>query len=129
MDVKRARTLCRVLLDTFQEILRYRAVNPGPRVLLEDVLLNERILLKKRKYAYDSCSCAAYQSFSVGDDVCTFDHMRFARAPEHGRKRPIRVAFRTFDGGHVLKAPRSTLRHHGNNGTCSNNGGTSTVRS
>lgn len=35
-----------------------------------------------------------------GADAGVFDHMRFAR--EAGRKRPNRVGFRAFGGGHVL---------------------------
>jgi len=37
-----------------------------------------------------------------GEDSGEFDHLRFAREPELGYKRPNRVAFRAFGGGYVL---------------------------
>ncbi|KAK9778547.1 putative Cytochrome P450 [Seiridium cardinale] len=36
VDLAGIRTRCPILLSTFQETMRFRAVNPGPRVLLED---------------------------------------------------------------------------------------------
>lgn len=38
---------CPMLLSCFQETMRHRSVAPGPRVLVEDVLLDGRYLLKK----------------------------------------------------------------------------------
>ncbi len=37
-----------------------------------------------------------------GDDANEFDHLRFARKPGPGQKRPNKVAFRAFGGGFVL---------------------------
>ncbi|KAK8042437.1 hypothetical protein PG994_012920 [Apiospora phragmitis] len=47
VDMAHLLASCPVLLSTFQETMRYRAVNPGPRVILEDVVLNDGTLLKK----------------------------------------------------------------------------------
>jgi hypothetical protein len=36
-----------------------------------------------------------------GDDVDKFDHMRFARKPSTGQKKPNRVAFRSTVGASI----------------------------
>lgn len=41
IDLARIKTACPVLLSTFQETMRFRAVAPGPRVLLDEVLLDD----------------------------------------------------------------------------------------
>ncbi|KAI1108697.1 cytochrome P450 [Nemania sp. NC0429] len=102
IDLASIRTSCPVLLSTFQETLRYRAVNPGPRVLIEDVLLDGRILLKKGSMLMIPAPVQHTSVLAWGNDAGEFDHMRFARKPEPGRKGPNRVAFRAFGGGHIL---------------------------
>lgn len=66
VDLASIRTSCPILLSTFQETLRYRAVNPGPRVLLEDVVLDGGILLKKGQHADDPGSGTAYICLGLG---------------------------------------------------------------
>ncbi|GAB1317669.1 hypothetical protein MFIFM68171_07879 [Madurella fahalii] len=102
IDLAGIKEACPVLLSTFQETLRYRAVNPGPRVLLDDVLLDGRILLKKGSMLMIPAPVQHTDVAAWGDDASEFDHMRFARKPGRGRGRPNRVAFRAFGGGHVL---------------------------
>lgn len=102
IDLAGIRTSCPILQSTFQETLRYRAVNPGPRVLIEDVLLDGRILLKKGSMLMIPAPVQHTSTLAWGDDAGTFDHMRFVRKPEPGRGRPNRVAFRAFGGGHIL---------------------------
>lgn len=102
VDLASIRTSCPILLSTFQETLRYRAVNPGPRVLLEDVLLDGGIFLKKGSMLMIPAPVQHTAVSAWGDDAREFDHMRFARKPAPGRHRPNRVAFRAFGGGHVL---------------------------
>ncbi|KAI1368199.1 cytochrome P450 [Xylaria arbuscula] len=86
-------------LDLAREVLRFRAVNPGPRVLLEDVDLNG-FLLKKGSRLMIPAPVQHTDTSAWGTDAREFDHMRFVPVP--GRKKPCKVAFRAFGGGHVL---------------------------
>ncbi|KXX74385.1 Cholesterol 7-alpha-monooxygenase [Madurella mycetomatis] len=102
IDLAAIKESCPAFLSTFQETLRYRAVAPGPRVLLEDVMLDNRILLKKGAMLMVPAPVQHTDKEAWGDDALQFDHLRFARTPGNGRPRPNRVAFRAFGGGHVL---------------------------
>ncbi|KAJ3579174.1 hypothetical protein NPX13_g1392 [Xylaria arbuscula] len=99
LDLARVRDACPIFLSTFQEVLRFRAVNPGPRVLLEDVDLNG-FLLKKGSRLMIPAPVQHTDTSAWGTDAREFDHMRFVPVP--GRKKPCKVAFRAFGGGHVL---------------------------
>ncbi|KAI1414862.1 cytochrome P450 [Hypoxylon sp. FL1857] len=100
IDLANIRTSCPILLSTFQETLRHRTVTPGARVLLEDVLLDGRILLKKGSMLMLPASVQHTNVSAWGEDANKFDHMRFV--PRPGHKKPNRIAFRAFGGGHVL---------------------------
>ncbi|KAI1868481.1 uncharacterized protein JN550_006397 [Neoarthrinium moseri] len=102
VDLAGIRTSCPILLSTFQETMRFRAVNPGPRVLLEDVDLDGRYHLKKGSMLMIPATVQHTDVTAWGDNAGEFDHMRFARKPGTGQKRPNRVAFRAFGGGHIL---------------------------
>ncbi|KAK4157554.1 cholesterol 7-alpha-monooxygenase [Chaetomidium leptoderma] len=103
IDLASIKDSCPILLSTFQETLRFRAVNPGPRVILDDVLLDGRVLLKKGGMLMIPALVQHTDVAAWGDDALQFDHMRFARkAGAPGKTRPNRVAFRAFGGGHVL---------------------------
>ncbi|OTB18120.1 hypothetical protein K445DRAFT_314939 [Daldinia sp. EC12] len=102
VDLAGIRESCPILLSTFQETLRYRAVNPGPRVLLEDVLLEGRYLLKKGSMLMIPAPVQHTDVYAWGENAREFDHLRFVRKPSPGHKKPNRVAFRAFGGGHVL---------------------------
>ncbi|KAI0121937.1 cytochrome P450 [Daldinia grandis] len=102
IDLAGIRESCPILLSTFQETLRHRAVNPGPRVLLEDVLLDGRFLLKKGSMLMIPAPVQHTDVSAWGKDAREFDHLRFVRKPAPGHKKPNRVAFRAFGGGHVL---------------------------
>ncbi|KAI3395690.1 hypothetical protein diail_988, partial [Diaporthe ilicicola] len=100
IDLATVRTSCPILLSTFQETLRVHSVNPGVRKVLEDVLLNDRILLKKGSILMIPTPVQHTDTSAWGPDVHTFDHMRFVRRP--GQRKHDRMAFRSFGGGHVL---------------------------
>lgn len=102
IDLASIRTSCPVLLSTFQETLRYRGVATGPRIIIEDVLLDGRYLLKKGNMLMIPTPVQHTDTAAWGEDAGVFDYMRFARKPGPGQKRPNRVAFRAFGGGHVL---------------------------
>ena len=104
VDLGDVRKACPVLMSTFQETMRLHNVNPGPRILLEDVYLDGgRVLLKKGSRLMIPATVQHTSVAAWGDDVGEFDHLRFTRKKsEPGRQRPNRVAFRAFGGGHVL---------------------------
>lgn len=101
IDLAGVRTSCPVLLSTFQETMRHRAVAPGPRVLLEDVELNGQYLLKKGSMLMIPTPVQHTDTTAWGESATKFDHLRFVRGAP-GRSKPNRVAFRAFGGGHVL---------------------------
>ncbi|KAI1801532.1 cytochrome P450 [Daldinia bambusicola] len=101
-DLAGIRESCRIFLSTFQETLRYRAVNPGPRVTLEDVILEGWFLLKKGSMLMIPAPVQHSDVATYGENAKAFDHVRFVRKPSPGHKKPNRVAFRAFGGGHVL---------------------------
>lgn len=102
VDLAAISTSCPILMSTFQETMRFRAVNPGPRVLLEDVHLAGRYLLKKGSMLMIPATVQHSDVTAWGNNAGKFDHMRFARKPGTGWKKPNRVAFRAFGGGHIL---------------------------
>lgn len=102
IDLANIRMACPTLLSTFQETMRYRGVAPGPRLVLDDVVLDGGYQLKKGSMLMIPTSVQHTDTSAWGDDANEFDHMRFARKPSSGKTRPNRVAFRAFGGGHVL---------------------------
>ncbi|KAK7956418.1 cytochrome P450 [Apiospora aurea] len=103
LDIASLRERCPVLLSTFQETLRYRAVNPGPRVILDDVALSNGILLKKGSMLMIPARVHHTDTTAWGEDAGKFDHLRFTRKPTAtGQKKYNRVAFRAFGGGDAL---------------------------
>jgi len=100
IDLARVRDACPTLLSTFQETLRFRAVNPGPRVLLDDVLLNDgRTLLKKGALLMIPAPVQHTDTAAWGADARHFNHLRFMPRKINSHNR---VAFRAFGGGRVL---------------------------
>ncbi|KAI1180212.1 cytochrome P450 [Nemania sp. FL0916] len=102
IDLANIRTHCPVLQSTFHETLRYRAINYGLRLVIEDVLLDGRILLKKGSILMIPATVQHTSIPAWGSDAGDFDYMRFALKPEPGGRGPNRNAFRGFGGGHVL---------------------------
>jgi hypothetical protein len=80
------RTSCPILLSTFQETLRFRAVNAGPRMVMEDVVI-DGFLLKKGNVLMIPASVHHTDVPTWGESVMTFDHMRFARKCAPGKKK------------------------------------------
>ncbi|KAF7526835.1 hypothetical protein G7054_g10652 [Neopestalotiopsis clavispora] len=100
VDLAAIRTHYPVLLSTFQETMRFRTVTPGARVLLDDVLLDGRIKLRKGSMLMLPAAVQHTNESAWGGDANTFDHLRFTSRPD--RRKPNRTAFRGFGGGHVL---------------------------
>ncbi|KAI1849101.1 hypothetical protein JX266_005062 [Neoarthrinium moseri] len=102
IDLAGIRTSRPILMSTFQETMHFRAVNPGPRVLLEDVDLGGRYLLKKGSMLMIPATVQHADVAAWADDAGQFDHLRFARKPGTRKKKPNRVGLRAFGGGHIL---------------------------
>lgn len=102
IDLANIRTACPILLSTFQETMRYRGVAPGPRLVLDDVVLDGGYRLKQGSMLMIPTPVQHTDTSAWGVDANEFDFMRFARKSAPGKKRPNRVAFRAFGGGHVL---------------------------
>jgi cytochrome P450 len=100
IDLAAIRTHCPVLLSTFQETMRFRTVTPGARVLLDDVLLDGHIKLRKGSMLMLPAAVQHTNESAWGGDANTFDHLRFTSRPD--RRKPNRTAFRGFGGGRVL---------------------------
>ena len=99
VDLAKIKTECPIFLSTFQEMMRFRAVAPGPRVLLEDVELDERYLLKKGSMLMIPTPVQHSDVEAWGPTATEFDHLRFTKS--FGTKHN-RAAFRAFGGGHIL---------------------------
>lgn len=102
VDLAGIRTSCPILMSTFQETMRFRAVTLGSRAVLEDVNLGGRYLLKKGSMLIIPSRVQHRDAEAWGDNFGEFDHLRFTRKPDKKHKRPNRVAYRAFGGGHVL---------------------------
>lgn len=96
------RTACPVLLSTFQETMRYRGIAPGPRVLLDDILLDGRYQLKKGSMLMIPTPVQHTDIAAWGNNAQEFDHLRFVGRPASEKKMWNWVVFRAFGGGHVL---------------------------
>lgn len=93
---------CPVLMSTFQEVLHHRSIGINVRKLLEDVLLDDKYLLRKDSILMIPNSVQHTDTSIWGDDAHHFDHLRFTRRAEAGGKRVNRAAFRVFgDGRHL----------------------------
>jgi cytochrome P450 len=100
VDLSAVRNACPILLSTFKETMRHRAIGNAVRVCLEDTMINDRILFKKNALVIMPQIVHHTEPATWGDDSHKFDHRRFVPVP--GRPRPNPVAFRAFGGGHNL---------------------------
>lgn len=109
IDLAMIRTHCPILLSTLQETLRYRAVSNSVRKVMEqDILLDGRYLLKKNSLVMLPHSVQHTSASAFGEDVNTFNHLRFVRRRKEGggggssSGQPDRRAFYAFGGGHGM---------------------------
>lgn len=97
VDLARIKSACPILLSVFQETLRYRSLSSSFKMVLEDVLLDSRILLKKGGMLMIPSTVQHFDTDQWGPTAAEFDHLRFVP-----QKKWNRTAFRGFGGGHVL---------------------------
>lgn len=91
---------CPVLLSTWQETLRYVHIGVSARVVMKDIMFDNKYLLKKGATVMTVTPVQHTDASVWGPTVGTFDHRRFLQGS--GEKRINRAAFRSFGGGSVL---------------------------
>jgi cytochrome P450 len=92
IDLAAMRDHCPQLLATFQEVLRIRSNSAPTRFITEDVVLNEKYLLKKGRIFIMPGMNMNNESTIWGPDASTFDPTRFAK--ETLKQRP--TSFMSF---------------------------------
>jgi cytochrome P450 len=100
IDLAQVKSSCPILLSTWQETLRYVHIGIIARVVMEDVMFDNKYLLKKGATVMNIVPVQHTDASLWGSTVDRFDHRRFLRQP--GVKRTNPAAFRSFGGGTVL---------------------------
>ncbi|KAH9895539.1 cytochrome P450 [Xylariomycetidae sp. FL2044] len=100
VDLSEVKSACPVLLSTWQETLRYVHIGIAARVVMEDIVLDNKYLLKKGATVMTVVPVQHTDTSVWGPTATKFDHRRFVR--EAGKKRTNPAAFRSFGGGSVL---------------------------
>ncbi|ROV92756.1 hypothetical protein VMCG_09085 [Cytospora schulzeri] len=100
IDMAKVMSSCPILLSTWQETLRYVHIGIAARVVMEDIMLDNKYLLKKGATVMTVTPVQHTDESLWGPTVASFDHCRFLR--ESGKKRTNPAAFRSFGGGVVL---------------------------
>ena len=98
VDLAKTKSSCPVLLSTWQETLRYVHIGIAARVVMEDIMFDNKYLLKKGATVMTVAPVQHTDASVWGSTVNTFDHRRFIL----GQKRKNPVAFQSFGGGKVL---------------------------
>ncbi|OJD11351.1 hypothetical protein AJ78_07864 [Emergomyces pasteurianus Ep9510] len=100
IDLAKIKSSCTTLFSTWQETLRYMHIGIVARLVMEDVMLDNKYLLKKGATLMVSTSVQNSDTSIWGPTVNSFDHRRFVSQPGEKRKSP--AAFRPFGGGTVF---------------------------
>ena len=85
-----------ILFSILQESLRYRTSGAGSRLLLEDVMLEDRYLLKKGSFLIIPSHEMHFNTEAWGETVQDFDTQRFLKP---NARKIHSGAFRGFGGG------------------------------
>ena len=92
-----------LLYSTFQEILRVHALGASARYVREDVMLDDRYLLKKGMVVQMPMAVMHHDPLAWGEDVHEFDPRRFLKQQEGSKKfKTNPAAYRPFGGGASL---------------------------
>ncbi|KAI0886561.1 cytochrome P450 [Annulohypoxylon maeteangense] len=100
IDMVHVKESCPILLSVFQEMLRVNGTAISARIAQEDVMLDNKYLIKKGSTVLIPSSIQHTDPSIWGENVNEFYHKRFVREP--GVKRPNPIAFRGFGGGTTL---------------------------
>ncbi|KAI2616503.1 cytochrome P450 [Hypoxylon sp. NC1633] len=100
------RDKCRLLAATIDETFRHRTCGISSRFVTEDVVLNDRYLLKIGTVCELPNNVLHSNSEYWGDTVEEFNPTRFLADPRSAEAKRARGAFRPFGGGASLCAGR-----------------------
>ena len=98
------REKCLILHATFKEVLRHHALGTSVRYVREDMLLDDKYLLKKGSVVQTPMAVLHKSPAAWGEDAAAFRPSRFLKASD-GAKSELRqtpAAFRPFGGGASL---------------------------
>ncbi|KAI0104469.1 putative cytochrome P450 [Daldinia grandis] len=99
LNITTLKESCPLLLSSYQEVLRYRAMGISIREVMEDTYLDQWLL--KKGAMLQIPSIVIHQDAGLwGSDVMEFNPRRFL--PEEKHNRPRDVCFRAFGGGKTL---------------------------
>jgi cytochrome P450 len=98
LDTNRLTSDCPLLQSTFKEVLRVHAASLSTRIVLEDTLIGDNILLKKGGIVHMPSTCLHSEEEHFGPNAGMFDSARFLKDP---LLKP-QIAFRPFGGGSTL---------------------------
>ncbi|CAD6447908.1 c14e0334-a53c-4457-8dd9-2fc4d010469c [Sclerotinia trifoliorum] len=100
VNLANIKSACPILLSTWQETLRYGHIGISARVVMKDIMSDNKYLLKKGATIMTIASVPHTEVSVWGPTVDIFDHRRFLR--KHGEKSANPVAVRSFGGGAAL---------------------------
>ena len=99
LDITKVKTHCRVLTSVFTEVLRHKTMGIGVRKVMEDTILDGK-LLKKGRTLLMPARVLHTDAAVWGPDVDEFNAKRFIREANTRQADPS--AFRGFGGGSTL---------------------------
>ncbi|KAI4864385.1 cytochrome P450 [Hypoxylon rubiginosum] len=100
VDLAKVKSSCPILLSTRQETLRYVHIGILARVVMEDIMFDNKYLSRKGATVMSATPIQHTDASVWGSTVGIFDYCRFLRGPGGERTNP--AAFRSFGGGTVL---------------------------
>lgn len=100
LDLAKIKSSCPILFSTWQETLRYVHIAVSTRVVMEDIIFDNKYLLKKGATVMTTSVVQNTDQSIWGPTFGNFDHRRFVSQPGEKRKTP--AAFRPFGGGSIL---------------------------
>lgn len=101
LNVTKLRTACPLINSVFQEVLRFRSANASVRLVLKDLILQDRHLLKKGSVVHMPSRVIHYDTSVWGPNAREFVADRFVHVQQPSTKiHP--GAFRAFGGGNTL---------------------------
>ena len=92
--------LCPLLHSTFQELLRVHALGTSARYILDDVILDDKYLLRKGMIVQMPMAVMHNDPTAWGDDVASFQPRRFLKQKNTYKKNL--TVYRPFGGGASL---------------------------
>lgn len=98
LDVVKLRTACPLINSIFQEVLRFRAVNASFRLVIKDVMLQDRYLLKKDSVVFMPNRVIHHDTNIWGSNAQEFVADRFVQQPQ----KIHQGAYLAFGGGVAL---------------------------